>query len=106
LESIQKRVDAWINQHGGYFSELTNLAILMEETGEVARLMSRIYGDQSFKSGETENARESLKGEFGDLLFILICLANQLDISLDDAIEITMRKNSVRDAQRHSKTRH
>lgn len=99
LSDLQTEVDSWIKTIGvRYFSPLTNLAILMEEVGELARLMARKYGDQSFKAGESE---EGIKKELGDILFVLTCLANQMDVSLEDAIKLTLDKNTRRDKDRH-----
>ncbi|MCT8335614.1 nucleotide pyrophosphohydrolase [Leptospira sp. 85282-16] len=99
LNQMQSEVNDWIQNIGvRYFSELTNLAILMEEVGELSRLMARKYGDQSFKSGEAEN---NIPNEIGDILFVLTCLANQMGISLQDAIRTTIKKNTKRDIDRH-----
>ncbi|TGK01871.1 pyrophosphatase [Leptospira langatensis] len=99
FEEAQKAVDDWIQTIGvKYFSELTNLAILMEEVGEFARLVARKYGDQSFKKGEDPDA---LPKEFGDILFVLICLANQMGISMEEALRATLEKNTSRDKDRH-----
>lgn len=99
FDEAQKVVDDWIREIGvKYFSELTNLAILMEEVGEFSRLMARTYGDQSFKKGESE---ENIPKEFGDILFVLICLANQMGISMEDALKRTLEKNTARDKDRH-----
>ena len=84
LSELQKRVDTWIREYGvRYFSELTNMAILTEEVGELARVMARKYGDQSFKAGETEN----LADEMADVLWVLVCLANQTGVNLTEALE-------------------
>lgn len=99
LNQLQNEVNDWIQTIGvRYFSELTNLAILMEEVGELSRLMARKYGDQSFKSGESA---EQIPGEIGDILFVLTCLANQMGISLQDSIKVTLQKNTKRDFNRH-----
>lgn len=99
LNDLQSEVDQWIKTIGvRYFSELTNLAILMEEVGELSRLMSRKYGDQSFKKGETA---DNIPSEIGDILFVLTCLSNQMGISLEDAIVATIQKNTNRDLTRH-----
>ncbi len=99
LEEAQKKVDQWITTTGvRYFSELTNMAILTEEVGEVARLMARKYGDQSFKKGE-DNAE--LADEMADVLWVLICLANQTGVDLTKALEKNFEKKSQRDSQRH-----
>jgi NTP pyrophosphatase (non-canonical NTP hydrolase) len=99
LEQAQQRVDHWIRTLGvRYFSELTNLAQLVEEVGELARLMSRTYGDQSFK--ETEADRD-LGDELADVLFVLICIANQTGVDLSRALEGNLAKKTARDARRH-----
>lgn len=99
LREAQERVDEWIRTVGvRYYSELTNLAVLVEEVGEVARLMSRMYGDQSFKP--SDEGRD-LGEEFADVLFVLICLANQTGVDLTAAFEATLRKKTTRDRDRH-----
>ena len=99
IQEAQKKVDDWIKNQGvRYFSELTNMAILSEEVGEVARLMSRIYGDQSFK--ESDKGRE-LGDELADVLWVLICIANQTGIDLEQSLEKNFTKKTIRDAQRH-----
>ena len=99
IEEAQQRVDEWINSIGvRYFSELTNLAQLVEEVGELARLISRQYGEQSFKEGESA---EGLADEMADVLFVLICLANQTGIDLSEAFEANLRKKTHRDKDRH-----
>ncbi|AOP36490.1 pyrophosphatase [Leptospira tipperaryensis] len=99
LNEAQAKVDEWIQNFGvRYFSELTNLAILMEEVGEFSRLMARKYGDQSFKKGEDPNG---ISKEMGDILFVLICLANQMGISLEETLKATLQKNTERDKDRH-----
>lgn len=99
LSAAQAEVDAWIRSIGvRYFSELTNLAQLVEEVGEVARLVSRKYGDQSFKSGETPG---ELSDELADVLFVLICLANQTGVDLTAAFRANLAKKTRRDADRH-----
>jgi NTP pyrophosphatase (non-canonical NTP hydrolase) len=99
IEAAQQRVDAWINTTGvRYFSELTNMAILTEEVGEVARLMSRLYGDQSFK--ESDKHKE-LSDELADVLWVLMCIANQTGINLTEALEKNFEKKNIRDANRH-----
>jgi NTP pyrophosphatase (non-canonical NTP hydrolase) len=101
LVDAQAMVDRWIKTVGvRYFSELTNTAVLMEEVGELARLMSRSYGDQSFKSGEKQGP-EALADEMSDVLFVLICLANQTGVDLTNAFHRGMEKRTVRDADRH-----
>ncbi len=99
LEEAQKQVDQWIKTYGvRYFSELTNMAILMEEVGELARIMSRTYGDQSFKKEELE---KNLGDEMADVLWVLICLANQTGVDLTAAFRKNMEKKTSRDAERH-----
>jgi len=99
ISQAQQLVDNWIKTTGiRYFNELTNTAILMEEVGEVARIMARQYGEQSFKKSDTE---VNLADEMADVLFVLICLANQTGIDLTDALEKNMEKKSIRDAKRH-----
>lgn len=103
LKDLQSTVDAWIKTVGvRYFNELTNTAILMEEVGEVARLMSRLYGEQSFKNKELEaEAPQQLADEMADVLFVLVCLANQTGIDLNEAVIKNLEKKSIRDANRH-----
>lgn len=99
IEEAQQTVDQWINTIGiRYFNELTNTAILMEEVGEVARIMARQYGEQSFKKKDSEI---NLGEEMADVLFVLICLANQTGINLTEAFEKNLEKKSIRDADRH-----
>ena len=99
LEAAQTKVDQWIQSIGvRYFSELTNLAQLMEEVGELSRIISRKYGEQSFKSGESA---ENLADEIGDVLFVLICLANQTGVDLTEAFQRNLEKKTVRDKNRH-----
>jgi NTP pyrophosphatase (non-canonical NTP hydrolase) len=99
IQEAQKLVDNWINTTGvRYFNELTNTAILMEEVGEVARIMARKYGEQSFKKSDED---VNLADEMADVLFVLICLANQTGIDLTDALSKNMDKKSIRDANRH-----
>jgi NTP pyrophosphatase (non-canonical NTP hydrolase) len=99
IRDAQQRVDSWIKTTGvRYFSELTNMAILTEEVGEVARLMSRQYGDQSFK--ETEKDKK-LDDELADVLWVLICIANQTGVDLTNALKRNFEKKDIRDAERH-----
>jgi NTP pyrophosphatase (non-canonical NTP hydrolase) len=99
IEEAQQTVDRWINSTGvRYFNELTNTAILMEEVGEVARIMSRKYGEQSFKKSDEQ---VDLGDEMADVLFVLICLANQTGINLTEALEKNLDKKNIRDAERH-----
>jgi len=104
IKEAQKTVDNWINTVGiRYYNELTNTAILTEEVGEVARLMARIYGEQSFKDPKKEvTAKKDLGDEMADVLFVLICLANQTGINLDDALRKNLDKKTKRDTQRHA----
>lgn len=100
LEEAQKTVDQWIKTYGvRYFSELTNMAVLTEEVGELARVMARKYGDQSFKEGEKCNLSE----EMADILWVLICLANQTGVDLTQAFRETIEKKTRRDRTRHLK---
>lgn len=103
LAEAQKIVDDWVNTVGiRYYGELTNTAILMEETGEVARLMARLYGEQSFKNpADADNAHDKLADEFADVLFVLICLANQTGVDLTEALRKNLDKKTKRDADRH-----
>lgn len=99
VAELQNEVDRWIREVGvRYFSELTNMAVLTEEVGELARIMSRRYGDQSFKPGE-ENT--GLGDEMADVLFVLICLANQTGVDLDAAFAKNLEKKTSRDRDRH-----
>lgn len=99
LNEAQKRVDEWINTIGvRYFSELTNMAILAEEVGELARIMARTYGDQSFKKSDLA---KNLPDEMADVLWVLLCLANQTGVNLTEAFEKNMQKKTERDATRH-----
>ena len=98
LRGCQREVDEWIDTIGvRYFSELTNTAVLMEEVGELARLMARTYGEQSFKEGEETD----LAMEMADVLFVLVCLANQTGVDLQEAFERAMDKKTKRDRLRH-----
>ena len=103
IREAQRIVDEWINTIGvRYFNELTNTAILMEEVGEVARLMARLYGEQSFKKTEdSTHAKENLGDEMADVFFVLICLANQTGIDLNDALVKNLEKKTKRDINRH-----
>lgn len=99
IQQAQQQVDNWIKTFGvKYFSELTNMAILTEEVGELARIMARTYGDQSFKSNEEGS---NLADEMADVLWILLCLANQTGVNLTDALHKNIEKKTSRDAQRH-----
>ena len=98
LEEAQKEVDSWIKTYGvRYFSELTNMTVLTEEVGELARVMARKYGDQSFKQGEKDN----LADEMADVLWVLICLANQTGVNLTEAFRQDLKKKTNRDKDRH-----
>jgi NTP pyrophosphatase (non-canonical NTP hydrolase) len=103
IQEAQAAVDDWIDTIGvRYYNELTNTAILMEETGEVARLMARLYGEQSFKHPEDAAAAPTqLADELADVLFVLICLANQTGTDLTEALQRNLAKKTIRDAQRH-----
>ena len=99
IRDVQRRVDEWIKTYGvRYFSELTNMAILTEEVGEVARIMARKYGDQSFKASDTKH---DLADEMADVLWVLVCLANQTGVDLTEAFERNLRKKTERDNKRH-----
>ncbi|MCC6836484.1 MAG: nucleotide pyrophosphohydrolase [Cytophagales bacterium] len=99
LQNAQQQVDEWIKTHGvRYFSELTNMAILTEEVGEVARIMARRYGDQSEK--ESDKSKE-LGDEMADVLWVLICLANQTGVNLTEAFQKNIEKKTIRDRDRH-----
>lgn len=98
IRELQQRVDEWIHTYGvRYFSELTNMAVLTEEVGELARVMARRYGDQSFKAGE----RDDLADEMADVLWVLTCLANQTGVDLEQAMERNFQKKTERDKERH-----
>jgi NTP pyrophosphatase (non-canonical NTP hydrolase) len=98
IEEAQKKVDQWIKEYGvRYFSELTNMTCLTEEVGEMARIMARKYGDQSFKEGE----KTDLSEEVADVLWVLICIANQTGIDLTAALERSFEKKTARDKERH-----
>ena len=99
IRDVQRRVDEWIKTYGvRYFSELTNMAILTEEVGEVARIMARRYGEQSFKASDTKH---DLADEMADVLWVLVCLANQTGVDLTEAFERNLKKKTERDNQRH-----
>jgi NTP pyrophosphatase (non-canonical NTP hydrolase) len=99
IAEAQKKVDDWIKKYGvRYFSELSNMAILTEEVGELARIMVRKYGDQSFKKGEED---ADLGDEMADVLWVLICLANQTGVDLTEALEKNIEKKTNRDKERH-----
>lgn len=99
IEEAQQKVDGWINTVGvRYFNEMTNLGILMEEVGELSRIMVRTYGEQSFKESDKGKL---LADEMADVLWVLICLANQTGVNLTEALQQNFEKKSVRDANRH-----
>lgn len=99
IKEAQELVDAWIKEYGvRYFDELTNMAILTEEVGEVARIMARRYGEQSFKEGE----KADLGDELADVLWVLICLANQTGVDLTEALQKNLEKKTTRDKERHN----
>lgn len=99
IENAQQQVDGWIKTVGvRYFSELTNMAILTEEVGELARIMARKYGDQSFKESDKD---KNMTDEMADVLWVLICLANQTGVNLTEALEKNFEKKNIRDAERH-----
>jgi NTP pyrophosphatase (non-canonical NTP hydrolase) len=98
VQELQQEIDTWVRTYGvRYFSELTNLGILMEEVGEVARIMTRRYGDQSFKASDTTD----LADELADVLFVLTCIANQTGIDLTEAMRRNLEKKTRRDRDRH-----
>ena len=99
IEQAQHKIDEWIKAHGvRYFNELTNMAILTEEVGEVARIMSRRYGEQSEKESDKS---KKLDDELADVLFVLICIANQTGVNLQTALDENLKKKTVRDSERH-----
>jgi NTP pyrophosphatase (non-canonical NTP hydrolase) len=99
INELQLRVDAWIKEHGvRYFDELTNMSLLMEEVGELARIMSRQFGEQSFKQGEDASG---MADEMADILFVLVCLANQTGVDLQSAVLKNLEKKTGRDSKRH-----
>ena len=101
IQEAQQQIDQWINTTGvRYFNELTNLGILMEEVGELSRLMVRQYGEQSFK--ESDKGKE-LTDELADVLWVLMCIANQTGVNLTEALEKNFEKKNVRDFDRHKK---
>ena len=103
IQELQQTVDNWIKENGvRYFNELTNMAILTEEVGELARIMSRKFGEQSFKTGETG---DNLGDELADVMFVLVCIANQTGINLQDAILANLEKKTNRDKNRHKENK-
>jgi NTP pyrophosphatase (non-canonical NTP hydrolase) len=103
INDAQQKVDEWIKTHGvRYFSELTNMAILTEEVGEVARIIARQYGEQSFKKKEKD---KNLSDELADVLFVLICIANQTGVDLEKAFQKNIEKKTKRDHKRHKENK-
>ena len=103
IQEAQTKVDKWINKYGvRYYNELTNMAILTEEVGEVARIISRKYGEQSYKESDEE---VDLGDELADVLFVVMCLANQTGIDLQAALEKNLAKKTTRDAERHQRNK-
>lgn len=107
LQEIQTQVDDWVQDIGvRYFNEMTNLGQLMEEVGEIARLMTRTYGEQSFKKGKKpENVKQELADEISDVMFVLVCIANQTGIDLTQAFKKNMDKKNTRDKNRHKENK-
>jgi NTP pyrophosphatase (non-canonical NTP hydrolase) len=105
LQEAQQKVDHWIQVYGGgYFSELTNLGALMEEVGELSRWMVRHYGDQSFKASEKPlDVQAAMQDEIADILWVLLCLSNQMNIDLTTALQQNFEKKTARDKDRHTK---
>ncbi len=102
IANAQTKVDEWIKMYGvRYFNELTNLGILVEEVGELSRHVTRIYGEQSYKKDAPQQGHEALKDEMADVLWVLICLANQTGIDLTDALQKNFEKKTARDSDRH-----
>jgi len=105
IEEAQKAVDSWIKEYGvRYFSELTNMAVLTEEVGELARILSRRYGDQSWKDGDSrseDNGKAAMGEEMADVLWVLICLANQTGVNLTEELQKSIAKKTQRDSMRH-----
>ena len=105
IEEAQARVDAWIKEYGvRYFSELTNMAVLTEEVGELARVISRRYGEQSWKASDpraADNGKQALEEEMADVMWVLLCLANQTGVDLGKALQKTFEKKTNRDKERH-----
>ncbi|MCB2197360.1 MAG: nucleotide pyrophosphohydrolase [Bacteroidetes bacterium] len=99
IQEAQNKIDQWIKKYGvRYFNELTNMALLTEEVGELARIIARKYGEQSFKESDKE---KSLEEELADVLFVLICIANQTGVNLTDALKNNLDKKTTRDSTRH-----
>jgi NTP pyrophosphatase (non-canonical NTP hydrolase) len=103
LPETQSTIDAWIKTHGvRYFNELTNMALLTEEVGELARVVARQYGEQSFKPGEVKS---DLSDEIADVLFVLVCIANQTGVDLEKALTANLAKKTARDNKRHQENK-
>ena len=103
IQDAQEKIDQWIKTYGvRYFNELTNMALLTEEVGELARIIARKYGEQSFKKSDKDN---NLEEEIADVLFVLICLANQTGVNLTDALVKNLEKKTSRDATRHEENK-
>lgn len=101
INEAQKAIDTWIHEIGDhYFSELTNMALLTEEVGELARIIARVYGDQIAKPGDISDPKAQLSEELADVLWVVICLANQTGINLTDALKASLHKKSTRDRHR------
>ncbi len=107
MKAYQQRVDDWIKTYGvRYFEEKTNMILLTEEVGELARLIARQYGEQSFKHlAEAGKVKEEIQDEIADILFVLTCLANQMGIDLDEAVERNFNKKTNRDKERHHRNK-
>jgi len=107
IAELQKQTDNWITTIGvRYFSELTNMSVLTEEVGELARLMARRYGEQSFKPhSEPSDIKEAISDELADIIFVVTCLANQMDIDLEKAIQGSFEKKTKRDSMRHKQNK-
>ena len=103
IKAMQSKVDNWINEFGvRYFNEMTNTVILMEEVGELSRLMARQFGEQSFKAGKKpDNILDNISDELADIVFVVTCLANQMDIDLEEALVKNLEKKTKRDQDRH-----
>ncbi len=105
IDEAQKAVDQWIKEYGvRYFSELTNMAVLTEEVGELAKIMARRYGEQSWKAGDErakDNGKEALGDEMADVLWVLLCLANQTGVNLTEELRKNLEKKTLRDKERH-----
>lgn len=105
IQEAQTAVDGWIKEYGvRYFSELTNMAVLTEEVGELARIIARRYGEQSWKKGDpraADNGRQALGDEIADVLWVLLCLANQTGVNLTEELQKNLEKKTLRDSERH-----